>query len=240
MAWYRFQSPAPAVTAGEEPAVNPWFRANFYTILGRDAALQFDFGCGLMPLRPALALPPGLPVIAVASHAHVDHIGAFHEFADRRGHGAEAPGFATMDDRFTLADLMREGRAGPAVEGFMGAAFSLEGWRIPPAPLGATLAEGDRIDLGDRRFTVLHLPGHSPGGIGLFDEAAGVLLSGDAAYDDELLDDIPGASVPDYILTMQRLAGFDCRLVLPGHGAPFDGATLRRIARDYLQAKGAL
>jgi glyoxylase-like metal-dependent hydrolase (beta-lactamase superfamily II) len=240
MAWYRFQSPAPGVTAGEEPAVNPWFRANFYTITGRDAVLQFDFGCGLMPLRPALALPGGKPVIAVASHAHVDHIGAFHEFADRRGHGAEAAGFATMDDCFTLADAMRDGRTGPAVEGFMGAAFSLEDWRIPPAPLTATLAEGDVIDLGDRRFTVLHLPGHSPGGIGLFDAAAGLLLPGDAAYDDELLDDIPGASVPDYIATMQRLARFDCRLVLPGHGAPFGGATLQRIARDYLRAKGAL
>jgi glyoxylase-like metal-dependent hydrolase (beta-lactamase superfamily II) len=29
------------------------------------------------------------------------------------------------------------------------------------------LAEGDLVDLGDRAFEMLHLPGHSPGSIGL-------------------------------------------------------------------------
>ena len=51
------------------------------------------------------------------------------------------------------------------------------------------------------------------------------------------LSDIPGASIPDYLVTMQRLMSFDCRLALGGHGAPFDGARLRAIAADYLRLR---
>ena len=42
----------------------------------------------------------------------------------------------------------------------------------------------DIIDLGDRRFRVVHLPGHSPDSIGLLDEHDGLFFSGDAIYDD--------------------------------------------------------
>ena len=34
--------------------------------------------------------------MAVASHAHVDHIGGLHEFADGLGHAAKAAGFAGL------------------------------------------------------------------------------------------------------------------------------------------------
>ena len=45
------------------------------------------------------------------------------------------------------------------------------------------LDEGDVIDLGDRVFKVLHLPGHSRGSIGLLEEATGVFFSGDVIYE---------------------------------------------------------
>jgi glyoxylase-like metal-dependent hydrolase (beta-lactamase superfamily II) len=35
--------------------------------------------------------------------------------------------------------------------------------------LAVRLQQGNAIDLWDRIFTVLHLPGHSPGSIGLYD-----------------------------------------------------------------------
>jgi glyoxylase-like metal-dependent hydrolase (beta-lactamase superfamily II) len=96
------------------------------------------------------------------------------------------------------------------------------------------LAEGDRIDLGDRVFTVLHLPGHSPGGIGLLDEADGLFLSGDAIYDDDILDDLPGASIPDYVATMERLRHLDCRLIIGGHGPEMSRARMVAVAEAYL------
>ena len=234
--WFYSHEVAPGVTAVTEPHIGDFYRANLYTVRGRDADIQFDFGCGIVPLCPALSLS-GAPVIGVASHAHVDHIGGFHEFGDRRGHPAETMGFATMAQRFTLKDGFRTNRFGASLSQLPHPQFDLAQWDLTLAPLTATLAEGDRIALGNRSFSVLHLPGHSPGSIALLDEVSGLLLAGDAVYDDTLLDDIPGASVPDYLQTMARLADLDCDLVLAGHGAPFGRARLREIALGYIRSK---
>ena len=37
-------------------------------------------------------------------------------------------------------------------------------------------------------FEVIHTPGHSPGGIALWEAATGVLFSGDIVYDGELIE----------------------------------------------------
>jgi glyoxylase-like metal-dependent hydrolase (beta-lactamase superfamily II) len=228
--WFHTRTLEPGVFVTLEPAVASMFRATMITVLGRDCDLQFDFGCGVVALRPDLPLT-GKPVIAVASHAHVDHIGGFNEFSDRRGHAAEAAGFAGLPGGETFAD---EFRTWPEVTDPPPPGRSIADWTLTPAPLSQTLSEGDRIDLGDRCFTVLHLPGHSPGGIGLLDEVDGLFLSGDAIYDDDILDDLPGASIPDYVATMERLRRVDCRLVIGGHGPEMTRSRMAGIAEAYL------
>ena len=233
--WFTRSTVTPGVTMVTEPFISDFYRANLYTVAGDAADLQFDFGCGIQPLRPALSLH--LPVIAVASHAHIDHVGGLHEFDTRLGHAAEAEGFATMTQRFTLKQGFAANHFGPSLAELPDPDFRLQDWDLAAAPLTGTLAEGDRIDLGNRVFSVLHLPGHSPGGIGLLDEVDGLFLSGDAIYDDRLLDDLPGSSIPDYLATMARLLDLDCRLVLGGHGAPFDKARLKQLALAYIRSK---
>ncbi len=235
MGWFRTRALEPGVFVTLEPAVDLMFRASIVTVLGRDRDLQLDFGCGVLPLRPALPLS-GKPVVAAASHAHVDHIGGFAEFADRLGHAAEATGFAGEPGFETFAD---EFRGWPdVVTSLPVPGWAIDDWHLSPAPLTGTLAEGDRVDLGDRQFTVLHLPGHSPGGIGLLDERDGLFLTGDAIYDDEILDDLPGGSIPDYLRTMDRLRRLDCRLAIGGHGPEMTRARLVAIAEDYLRRRG--
>jgi glyoxylase-like metal-dependent hydrolase (beta-lactamase superfamily II) len=232
--WFQARELAPGVFVTLEPAVNPMFRAAMVTVLGRDRDLQWDFGCGVGPLRPALPLS-GKPVLAVASHAHVDHIGGFHEFSDRLGHAAESLGFAGKPGIETFAEEFRTWPDVVSVLPYEG--WTIDQWTLRPAPLTGTLAEGDRLDLGDRVFTVLHLPGHSPGGIGLMDERDGLFLTGDAIYDDEILDELPGASIPDYLRTMDRLRRVDCRLAIGGHGPEMTQARMHAIAQDYLRRR---
>lgn len=235
MSWFLTRSLAPGVFVTLEPAVDPMFRATMVTVLGRDRDLQFDFGCGLVTLRPSLPLS-GKPVVAVASHAHVDHIGGLHEFSDRRAHAAEATGYAGIPGVETFADEFRSWDT--LVTALPEPGWTIDTWSLHPAPLTETLAEGDRVDLGDRAFTVLHLPGHSPGGIGLLDEVDGLFLTGDAIYDDEILDDLPGASIPDYLATMERLRRIDCRLAIGGHGPEMTRARMAAIAEGYLKRRG--
>ena len=231
--WFASRQVKPGVFVTLEPAVAAMFRAAMVTVLGRDRDLQFDFGCGVVPLRPALPLTTK-PVIAIASHAHVDHIGGFHEFADRLGHASEATGFAGLPGIETFAAEFRDW---PKVVSPPPPGWTLHDWALRPAPLMGTIGEGDRIDLGDRSFTVLHLPGHSPGGIGLLDEMDGLFLSGDAIHDDDTLDDLPGASVAAYVATMERLRQLDCRLVIGGHGPEITRARMVEIAEAYLRRR---
>lgn len=231
--WFVRREIAPGLFALTEPHLNAVFRANLYFLQGRDCDLLVDAGMGLAPLTPALPITPGKPLLGVATHVHADHVGSLHEFADRAGPRLEADAFATMDDAATYADWFR------AIDEPV-SLLPRDGWTagsyaIAPAPLGRLLDEGDVIDLGDRTFRVLHLPGHSPGCIGLYDEADALLFSGDAIYDDELYDELPCSDRAAYCHTMARLQELPVRIVHGGHGPSFGQARMREIARAYLQ-----
>ena len=76
---------------------------------------------------------------------------------------------------------------------------------------------------------------HSPGSIALLDENNGEFFSGDAIYDDELVDDIPGANIPVYLNTMKRLEKLDISIGHGGHGPSFGKARMQAIARNYIE-----
>ena len=106
-------------------------------------------------------------------------------------------------------------------------------YEIEPAPPTILLDDGDIVDLGDRHFEVLHLPGHSPGGIALWEAATGILFSGDVVYDGELLDDV----IEDYVASMERLRRLPVRLVHGGHFPSFGGARYLELIDAYLHSK---
>jgi glyoxylase-like metal-dependent hydrolase (beta-lactamase superfamily II) len=99
------------------------------------------------------------------------------------------------------------------------------------------IQDGDEIDLGDRCFEVIHLPGHSPGSIGLWEQATGTLFSGDAIYDGPLLDELPESSIHDYCQTMERLLGLPVNVVHAGHDPSFGRDRLHELARAYLRRR---
>ncbi|MBK5354501.1 MBL fold metallo-hydrolase [Pseudomonas sp. TH41] len=235
--WYERQQVGKDLTCLSEPHVHRYFAANFFHLRGRDADLVIDFGMGLRPLRPCLDLEVNKPVIAVATHIHADHVGGFHEFETRLGHAAEEAAFARMADQDTLADVFR-GLSG-AVSQAPCLSWSPEHHHIRPAPLTQTVDEGDVIDLGDKRLRVLHLPGHSHGSIGLLDEEAGLLFSGDVIYVGGLVDDLPCSDRALYRHTMQRLIDMEVNCVYGGHGPAMSATQMKEIARQYLQGTSA-
>jgi glyoxylase-like metal-dependent hydrolase (beta-lactamase superfamily II) len=236
-----------------EPHVNGLMRANLWYMRGRERDLLVDTGNGAAPLRPVLArLTRGRSreVIAVATHAHVDHIGGLHEFERRLLHPREEEAALHISDLAPLstvswsaglkAYLVECGlRVPPALTDARPAPdFDPVAFRIAPVTATHLVEGGDTIDLGERQFQVLHLPGHSPGSIGLWDEVAGVLFSGDVVYDGELLDALPGSNVEEYVRTMERLLDLPVTVVYPGHDEPFGRERLRELVRAYLRRHG--
>ena len=102
------------------------------------------------------------------------------------------------------------------------------------APAQRILWDGDVIDLGDRQFQVIHTPGHSPGGIGLFEKASGMFLSGDIVYDGPLIDDAYHSNREDYAATMERLRALPVSVIHGGHFPSFGATRYHQLIDEYL------
>lgn len=108
------------------------------------------------------------------------------------------------------------------------------------APQGS-LRPGELLQLGDRLWHVIAAPGHDADAVMLFDPDHGVLISGDALWQDGFgvvfpeLDGDPGFD--DVAAVLDRIAALPVRWVIPGHGAAFEDvdAALAR-ARSRLAA----
>jgi glyoxylase-like metal-dependent hydrolase (beta-lactamase superfamily II) len=113
-------------------------------------------------------------------------------------------------------------------------------YRVRSTAPTRTVTEGDAIDLGDRHFDVLHLPGHTPGSIGLWEPASGTLFSGDAIHDDPpLLDTLPESDVASYVRTMKRLRELPVSVVHAGHEPSFGRERLHVLVDAYLEQRDA-
>ena len=195
-----------------------------------------DSGMGIVDMRQQITLLADKRCIAVASHTHFDHIGGHHEFSERLVHRDEA-GIITSPDRAnTLADLYVTDeiftRLPPAP-------YTSVEYQVRSAPATRLLDEGDVIDLGNRCFEVIHTPGHSPGGIMLWEASTATLFSGDTVYDGELIDDAYHSNVDDYLATMKRILDIPVRVVHGGHFPSFNGRRYRELIRAYLDSKAA-
>lgn len=232
--WFTCEVVGPDLIRFAEPHVYRWYRANIWHVRGRDLDLLIDTGTGVGSLRSALGALADRPILAIATHGHIDHAGGHYEFARRAIHRAEASALEG-DEALNLSALFRAAEAPVTAHPREG--WELSAYTVKAAPATRLLQEGDRVDLGDRRFTVIHLPGHSPGSIGLLDEVGGVLFTGDALYEGVLVDYLPHSDVEVYAETMAKLARLDVALVHGGHGPSFDRARLRVLVEDYLAGR---
>ena len=184
--WWTRKNLSDGITRFEEPFVDPLLQPNSWLVEGRDRNLLVDSGMGIVSLKDELGPLMDKPLLAVASHTHFDHVGSLHEFAERACHISETDVLAEPNGHNTVADIMDslEITALP-YEG-----YDTESYHIKAAPVTRALDEGDVIDLGDRVFKVLHLPGHSRGSIGLLEEATGIFFSGDVVFEGEILDEL--------------------------------------------------
>ena len=88
------------------------------------------------------------------------------------------------------------------------------------------VADGDEVRLGDRRFTVIHTPGHTEDSICLYCKAKGVLFSGDMPL---VINAVGGSYEDGFVNALTRLCALDVRAIYFGHGIPLREDCNRRL-----------
>ncbi|MGV8986080.1 MAG: MBL fold metallo-hydrolase [Cypionkella sp.] len=232
--WWRIRKLSDGVTWIDEPHIHEFYRCNVWHIRGRDTDMLVDSGMGVVSLREWVPIVTERPLQAVASHTHFDHIGCHNEFPCRLCHAAEADLLATPTRANTFADRYVTDEIFTTLppQPYLSTEYA-----VKAAPATRILHDGDVVDLGDRRFEVIHTPGHSPGGIALWEAATGILLSGDIVYDGPLIEGTTAAEAIQYHRSMVRLYDLPVRIVHGGHFPSYDYARHRQIIGDWLREK---
>jgi glyoxylase-like metal-dependent hydrolase (beta-lactamase superfamily II) len=247
--WFERKALGGGITLLWEPHVHPLLRCNIWHVAGRTSDLLIDTGLGVASLADAAADLFGKPLIVVLTHCHMDHAGGAHEFETCCVHAAEARALREASNHLPLdvsayspGDLAWFANIGYDISAGLLTAIPHAGFepathQMAVADVSRLIGEGDVVDLGDRAFEVLHLPGHSPGSIALWEKASGTLFSGDAIYDGPLLDQIPGSDIAAYCRSMERLRDLPAREVHAGHDPSFGRTRLVELADAYLDSR---
>lgn len=248
--WFTRTTYDHGVTRLVEPHLHRIIRCNIWHVRGRDRDLVVDTGVGVASVVDELAMLLDRPVVCVATHVHYDHVGSLHEFEQRLVHPATAGRMNVYRSHMPLRWSAFEPDAVDAVRaiGYVvdrdemmdavpAADFDIDAFHTEGVVPTGTLGEGDVVDLGDRRFEILHLPGHTPGSIGLWEEATRILFAGDAIYDGPLIDFLPESDVAAYVATMRRLRDVPAEVVHAGHDPSFGRDRLVELVDAYLATR---
>lgn len=145
------------------------------------------------------------PEALILTHAHVDHIAGGREVVR---------GFAGLP--VWVHEAEREWLGDPELN-----LSVFSGQPVTAPGPDRLLRDGEELTLGATRWTVLHTPGHSPGGIALYCAEAKVVIAGDALFAGSIgRTDFPGCSFEQLAESIRtRLYTLaDETKVYPGHG----------------------
>ena len=99
------------------------------------------------------------------------------------------------------------------------------------------LEDGDELSVGEHKFIVYHIPGHTPGHVVFYSQANNLLIAGDVLFHESIgRTDFPGGNHADLIHGIQSklLTLPDSTRVLPGHG-PMTTIGHEKLHNPYLR-----
>lgn len=187
-------------------ALGPWETNCYLVTMGdSDACWIVDAGFQPDPMIDAIQERGLKPERLILTHAHLDHIGGVNDVLQALG---PIPIAIHEDEQHWLSDPQLNLSA-----------FIEMNVTAPSAT--DLLNDGQILDLQGSQWEIRHTPGHSPGGITLYCEAAEVAIVGDTLFRDSVgRTDFPTSDGPQMFTSIrERLMTLpDATRVLPGHG----------------------
>ncbi|WP_022882836.1 MBL fold metallo-hydrolase [Gryllotalpicola ginsengisoli] len=179
----------------------------------------------------------------IATHLHFDHLGMAERVQRATGaavvlHRLEQ---AAIDGEFGGADPERFDRWGvPRARRDELARITEERFTKAAIAADRLVDGGDVLELGDRMLEVIWTPGHTYGSMCLRDAERKLLFTGDHVL--PLMNPglglggpAPSNPISDYLVSLDKVIGFDDHQVCPGHGYRFLGLRARceRLAAHH-------
>lgn len=143
-------------------------------LCGRERALLFDTGYGLYDLPGVIAEITPLPLTVLCSHAHHDHACGNAQFASVLMSEPEMPFCATYTGPAQRARVLSQAEE----RGVLPAGLDREAYLHAGAGMLVAPREPE-MDLGGLVLTIVPMPGHTPGSLGLYAKTLRLLLIGD-------------------------------------------------------------
>ncbi|KXS41908.1 MAG: hypothetical protein AWU59_1880 [Methanolobus sp. T82-4] len=164
--------------------------------------------------------------LIILTHCHYDHTASAQEIAQMSGakvaiHKDDAP--LLKNDNISAAAMF--------------------GYSAPSIDADMLLEEGDRIPVGeDEELEVIHTPGHTPGGICLYEASTKSLFSGDTVFPNGSIGrtDFQGGSRSQLTESINKIMKLDVETLYPGHGEVTSNDVNRQIEFSLRMSKSIL
>lgn len=195
---------------------NSPYDANAYLV---DGTVLVDVGMDGQAVISELEkhIQPGRLETIILTHCHYDHSG---------GAGAVA---AT-----TGAKIAIHKDDAPLLTSAQASASGLFGEKAPDILPDILLRGGEVFG----KLEVIHTPGHTPGGICLYDAGSKTLFSGDTVFQDGSFGrtDLYGGNASYLIASIKKLSLLDVSVMYPGHGDTVINDANEQIRMSLLMA----
>ncbi|MGE0358146.1 MAG: MBL fold metallo-hydrolase [Burkholderiales bacterium] len=201
-------------------AVRGWLNCNQVLLRSADGHVLVDSGyhaCAgetIARLREPAMLGAEPLAALVNTHCHSDHIGGNAAIARAFGCPITIP----RDEVPTIDDWSIQARWNEYVDQY-----------AEPFAYQATIGAGESFRAAGREWQAHAAPGHDMEALVFFDPAEGILISGDALWENGLgfvwAHEPPNPYVEAALQALETIERLAPRVVIPGHGEPFEDVT---------------
>jgi glyoxylase-like metal-dependent hydrolase (beta-lactamase superfamily II) len=199
------------------------YDCSVYLVDGDEEMVLIDSGAGegfdlIVDNIRSLGLRPEKLKAVIATHSHIDHIGALYQFRDE--YGVEV----------IAHDLDTE-----AIETGIGSGAEYYGVSYQPCKVDVILrGTEETLRCGHYDLKVIHIPGHTPGSIAVYLDAGTRILFGQDVHGPYFLK---GSNTEQAKVSLQRLIDLEADILCEGHFGVYEPKEeVRRYIEGHLRS----